>query len=433
MLDLIIKILKSNDRITGYLITETKEESGEMFFIKKNLDMERAKSVHHYAITVYTDFEEDENHYKGSSSTEIHPTMNEEEIKRAVDAAAYAAGFVKNPYYPLVEPKGEYKHPAESNFSGMSIADCMKKIVKAIYKYDNFQKGGINSCEVFLNRIYTHVVNSEGVDVDDVHYSCQVELITTWKEEGEEAELYKWLEYSEFEPEKLSDEVREAILICREKAIAGKTPALGKIAVILTRDAVKELFNFYYIQSMASSVYNQSSTWKIGDNVQGEEVKGDRITLTLNPFMINSTCSRGFDEDGYPLEPVTIIEDGVLKRYSAGNRYAHYLGVEPTGAISNMEVKGGRYTAEMLKSEPHLEVAAFSNFTVDYITGDFGGEIRLAWYYDGKDRRPVTGGSVSGNICAAHNEIYLSKELQKDNSFEGPTAVKILNVNVAGM
>jgi PmbA protein len=203
--------------------------------------------------------------------------------------------------------------------------------------------------------------------------------------------------------------------------------------VILTREAVKELFEFYHRQSMASSVYHKNSIWEAGDHVQGEEVKGDRITLKLNPFMKNSTCSRGFDEDGYPLEPVTIIEEGVLKSYSANQRYAHYMGAEPTGTILNTEVKGGRYPAEMLKSKPHMEIAAFSDFSVDYITGDFGGEIRLAWYYDGKDRRPVTGGSISGNICAAHNEIYLSKELQKDNSFEGPMAVKILNVNVAGM
>jgi PmbA protein len=433
MLDKIIKVIKSNNNITGYRITETMEDSSEMFFIKKNLDMDRAKSVHHYAVTVYTDFEEDGTCYKGSSQTEIHPTMNETEIRKAIDTAAYAARYVKNPYYPLVEPRGEYKHPAAGSFSGMNASEYMNKIVKAIYKYDDFQNGGINSCEIFLNRVYTHVVNSEGVDADYEHYSCQVELITTWKEGGEEAELYKWLEYSEFNPDKLSEEVREAILICREKAIAGNTPALGKVDVILTREAVKELFEFYHRQSMASSVYNHNSTWKVGDHIQGDEVKGDLITLTLNPFMKDSTCSRGFDGDGYPLEPVTIIECGELKRYSASNRYAHYLGVEPTGSIQNMEVKGGKYSEKTLKSEPHMEIAAFSDFSVDYITGDFGGEIRLAWYYDGKERLPVTGGSISGNICAAHNEIYLSNELQKDNSFEGPMAVKILNVNVAGV
>jgi PmbA protein len=86
-----------------------------------------------------------------------------------------------------------------------------------------------------------------------------------------------------------------------------------------------------------------------------------------------------------------------------------------------------------LKQEPYLMTAAFSDFTVDTLTGDFCGEIRLAWYYDGKTTVPVTGGSVTGNITELQNEMYLSKERQKDNNFEGPAMVMLKNVTVAGI
>ena len=46
---------------------------------------------------------------------------------------------------------------------------------------------------------------------------------------------------------------------------------------------------------------------------------------------------------------------------------------------------------------------------------------------------PVTGGSISGNINELQNELFLSKELQKDNKFEGPKVIKLLNVTVAGI
>ena len=167
--------------------------------------------------------------------------------------------------------------------------------------------------------------------------------------------------------------------------------------------------------------------------IQGEDVNGDLITMTLNPFMKNSTFSGSFDGDGFPLEPVTILENGVLKRYIANTRYAHYLNVEPTGNIDNIIVSGGSKTVNDLKKEPYLETAAFSDFTVDDLTGDFCGEIRLAWYFDGENIIPVTGGSISGNINELQNEIFLSKELQKDNNFEGPKVVKLLNVTVAGI
>ena len=63
----------------------------------------------------------------------------------------------------------------------------------------------------------------------------------------------------------------------------------------------------------------------------------------------------------------------------------------------------------------------------------FAAEIRLGWYFDGIITIPVTGGSVSGNIKDLQKEIYLSKELQRDNNFVGPKIVKLLNVSVAGI
>lgn len=433
MLDRIISILNSKkDVISGYVIMETMTEASELFFIRRNVDMDRAKRVHHYSVTVYIDFEDNGTSYKGSSTTKLHPTMSEEELRKAVEDAAFAAKFAKNPYYPLVKPSSCRKTETGS-FSEESLPYYMNLLTEAVYKNDRFEKGGINSCEIFLNRIYTHVVNSEGVDEDTVTYSGMVEFITTWKEEGEEIELYKCLNFSEFEPDTITAEVDEMIRLCREKAVAKQTPSLGKAAVLLTRDAVKDFFSYYCSKSNASSVYNHSSTWQIGDAIQGEDVKGDRITLKLDPYLVGSTYSKGFDEDGFPVKPVTILENGVLKRYIANTRYAHYLAVEPTGSIRNMVVSPGSRTISELKQEPYFEVAAFSDFNVDPVTGDFGGEVRLAWYYDGERTIPLTGGAVTGNINELHRELYLSAELQKDNYYEGPAAVKIMNMNVSGL
>ena len=149
--------------------------------------------------------------------------------------------------------------------------------------------------------------------------------------------------------------------------------------------------------------------------------------------MKNSTFSRSFDDDGYSLEKVSVIEDGILKNYIGDIRYAHYLNVNPTGMVKNFKIHPGENTISDMKKEPYLEIAVFSDFTVDNITGDFGGEIRLAWYYNGTETVPVTGGSITGNINKLHNEIFLSKEIQKDNEFEGPKAVKLLKVTVSGV
>lgn len=433
MLEQIRKILMNHKDISGYKIKETLTHSNELFFVKKNVDMDRAKSVRHFNVTVYVDFTEEGVNYKGSSTTSIHPTMNENEIENAIHVAAFAAGFVKNPYYPLVKPTTSKEVLSESNFAKESLAYWMNEITKAIYKNDIYEKGGINSCEIFLEKTITRIVNSEGVDVSDEGYRCMVEFITTWKEEGEEIELYRCIDCSEFDDQHLSDEVKNMINICKEKAIAENTPAIKTSSVILTREAVKDFFAYYSSKSNASSVYNQTSTWKVGDQVQGNQVKGDRITLTLDPFMKNSTNSEAYDSDGFAVNPVKIIDCGVLAQYAADNRYAYYLGVAPTGEIGNVVIESGSRTIEELKKEPYLMTAAFSDFSVDTMTGDFCGEIRLAWYYDGKTTIPVTGGSVTGNIADLQHELYLSKERQKDNNFEGPSMVLLRNVTVAGI
>ena len=433
MLEKIKQILIDNKNIDGYKIVENKVEANEIFFVKKNVDMDRAKDVHHFKVTIYKDIEENGEKCKGSATTNIHPTMSNKEIKKAINDTLFAAKYAKNPFYPLVKRVPKYKTMEASEFSKESLNYWINEVTKAVYKNDNYEKGGINSCEIFLNKVYTHIVNSEGVDAESIDYDCMVEFITTWKEDGEEIELYKCLNFSELNSQRLSSEVENMIKICREKAIAKGTPILEKIPVLFTGEAVKDLFTFYYTKSNAIAVYKNESTWKIGDKIQGEDVKGDLITMTIDPFMKNSTCSTSFDEDGFPLEPVTILENGVLKRYIANNRYAHYLNIEPTGTIENIIVCGGSQNIDDLKKEPQIETGAFSDFTVDCLTGDFCGEIRLAWYFDGKNTIPVTGGSISGNINELQNQMFLSKEIQKHNNFEGPEAVKLLNVTVAGI
>ncbi len=433
MLEQIRRLILEQKDITGYKICETKIHSNELFFVKKNVDMDRAKDVLHYKVTIYIDFEENKMKYTGSSATFLHPTMTEKEMIDAIKEAAFAARYVKNPYYPLVKPATSYQTLPESRFAKESFSYWMDEITKAVYRNDIYDKGGINSCEIFLEKEETRIVNSEGVDVSEVNYKCMVEFITTWKEEGEEIELYRCINCSDFDGELLASEVKNMITICREKAIAQPTPALKTFPVIFTRSAVKELFSYYCFMGKAASVYNQYSTWKTGDQLQGDKVMGDLITITLDPLAKNSTASAAFDEDGFALAPVRLIEQGVLKKYSADRRYAYYLGVETTGSIGNVIVDGGSRTAKELQAEPHIMAAAFSDFSMDVVTGDFGGEIRLAWYYDGEKIIPVTGGSITGNLNELHQELYLSKELQKDNDFEGPQMVKIMNCTVAGI
>ena len=69
---------------------------------------------------------------------------------------------------------------------------------------------------------------------------------------------------------------------------------------------------------------------------------------------------------------------------------------------------------------------------MDSLGGYFGGEIRLAYLNDGETITPVTGGSVNGSIMEAQKDFIFSREKQNSTTFEGPKAVLLHQIRVAG-
>ncbi len=440
MLDRIINILKSNNEISDWKIEQTLTEANELFLIKKLIDMPRSKKVNNIKITVYRDFEENDKKFRGSSIVNVPPTMTDEEISKAIEDAVFASSFVKNEYYPLPSPSQHELNVVESKFDNASLADWMPKIKDALYKYDTNKNGYINATEIFLNKNKTNIVNSKGINVSFKSYKGHIEFTTSWKEVGEEIELYKEIMFSDFDSEYLSKEAQEMLEMSKEKSVTKPTPNLGSFAVVLKGDPVAELLKHYYLQSNAQYVYQHLSTAKVNETIQGAAIKGDKINMVLDPAVNNSAASAPVDDDGVVLTKQNIIKDGILQKYWGTAQNCHYLNVDTTGRINNIIFEGGSKTINEMRSEPHLEIAVFSDFQLDSMTGEFAGEIRLGWYFDGTNRTTVSGGSISGNLYVLQNNMYLSRELQqclaKDRftslNYNGPKAVMLYNVSVAG-
>jgi PmbA protein len=394
--------------------------------------MNRVKDVHHFSVTVYRDFEEQESKFKGSSTTNIHPTMNEAEIIEAINGAAFAAQFVKNQYYPLVKPEKVEQPEIKSNFSEKPMTDWLPMIADSVYKADKHENGWINSAELFLNKVCTRIVNSEGVDVSYNNYTGELEFITNWKETSEEIELYRDIKFANYDSEWFTNNVEDMLTMSMGRAKAEPMPNLNKHMVLLTGEGARGLLEYYNNQASVQMAFQGITTAKVGESVQGKAIKGDVVNLKLDPFIENSSDSATYDNDGIPLKVVEIIENGILKSYWGNTQYSHYMNVKPTGNIRNIVVEGGKKSLEDFKKEPYLELISFSNFQMDPFTGDFGGEVRLGWYFDGEKIIPVTGGAVTGNIKEVQENMYLSKELQRDNNFIGPKTVQLFNVSVTG-
>ena len=275
MLNKVIEILSSSAAVDEWLIGDRKTESAELFFVGKNLDMNRKKNVHHIKVTVYKNFEQDGNKYKGSASTLISPAMSEAEAAAKIEQAALAATFVKNPYYELAKPSSKPLPCLESRLSLDEISAFLPKIVLSLYKSDKFENGKINSCEFFLEKTDKRIINSLGVDESYTSYKGQIELVADWKEDGEEVEVIEVMDFSDFDPDMIEDRAAKTLENARLRAKAVPIMEIGEVPVLLVKENVSEFFKYYIEQANAALVYQKYSTAKVGECIQGKGVTGD--------------------------------------------------------------------------------------------------------------------------------------------------------------
>ncbi|MDK2952516.1 MAG: hypothetical protein PWQ77_2181 [Kosmotogales bacterium] len=423
MIEKIMKLLKSAG-VTCWKLREDLVESEEFFFIKTKTDIGRAKKVKKFELTVYKDFEENGEKYRGSSAVSLSPIMNSDELKDSIKGAVMAAGFVKNPWYPIVPPYTENFLSPE-----YELEDLSYDVVTAIMGQKDHSSAWINSAEAFISRNTSRIMNSEGLDVSFSRYKTYIETIVSASGK-EEVELYDQFLLSVPKSEMIKKRISKMLDLVEERSNATSTPSLKTIPVILTGEPVKEVMRYYLMQTNANLKYNKISEANIGQSVQGKE-SGDKITLYILPEVENSYYGGPVDNDGFKIVSKKILDNSVLKNYWGDMRYSYYLDINPTGGATNFKVSPGNLSTNEMRENRHLEVTHFSAVDVDETTGDFGGEIRLGWYFDGSKRIPVYGGSVTGNLKDLKS-LYLSKETELEGNYFGPCSLLVEGFNVSG-
>lgn len=427
MIEKIISVLKECE-IEEYQISEITEESAELFFVKKTLDMKRAKKVTSYKVNVYVNFEKADKKFKGMASFNLFPGMGEEEIRRSALSAKLAASFVNNPYYELAKPTENGYVEMESDLTGNSMEKNMAVMTEALFAEDNREDAFINSAELFIYDSSVRIRSSNGINAGYRKLTVKGEFVVQCRTPLD-VETYKSFEYRSLDVEALKRKVRMALEYTRSRAEAVQAPRTGSYRVILSDEYMSTLFSLYTSKASAAYIYAGYSDYKLGKDIQtGEKsstVTGDRITLTC-------VASEPYSSDGIRMKDRVLVEEGILRTITGDTRFAQYIGVEPTGNYTAIKVEPGTVRVEDMKKEPYLHVVNFSDFQMDSFTGHFGGEIRLAYLYDGEKVTPVTGGSINGNWYDVQSRLVLSKETQTEAGYEGPLAICMDDIPVAG-
>ncbi|MFA6738816.1 MAG: metallopeptidase TldD-related protein [Bacilli bacterium] len=413
-------ILHSIPEITAYEIQGVTDQSQELFFVKRRLEMNRSKRVTHYGVTIYREVEHNGTRMLGSSRTLVSPSMSRPALEQAFEKAFYAAQFALVPMFELPTSNSKIPPSIPSNLADRSLQETAIAMAEAVYEADHFQEGFINSCEVFVHHKMIEFVNSNGVDLQTESYEAEVEYVCTWKGIHEEIERYDLVHLANFDSNILRTRVEETLLSAKGRAEAQPMPFFKDISVLLRTDAISDLMRYFSLNTNVQSIFQKISVATPGFPLQGEKIRGDKITLTIDPYLSGSTLSSPFDVHGCVGAPTTILKDGIVENLWGSTQYAQYLNAPYSVDSNNLILSGGTLDENTLKQSPYVEIVSFSDLQVDEITGAFGGEIRLAYYYDGAHLKPVSGGAFSGNINECRENWYFSQSMNQENSFFGP-------------
>ncbi|MGN0143458.1 MAG: metallopeptidase TldD-related protein [Clostridium sp.] len=420
MIELILKVLKENG-IDEYIINEIEKQSVELYLIKKDIDMNRKKHVTKYKVTVFKD---NGNGTKGNSTVEIYPSMDEYEIKEVLTDAYYAAGYVKNKTSNLPQGYNGKKVYADNSISKMTLEETAYKVKEALYKYDNFEKGGINSSEIFVSKINKRIVTSNNADASYEKYNIYSEFVSQWVENSD-VEIFNTFSHDDLKEEEIALMGKEAVINAGYRDKSTEAPSTGKYNVILSESSVHEFFKYYLLNAKSDMIYQGYSKFKKDDNIQGSNIKGDKVNIELK-------SSVPFSNEGIVLKDTKLIENGVLKTIYGPYNYAEYLGIDIIGDFDGAVIHGGNISGDEMFEDGDLKIIRFSDFQMDEVTGDCFGEIRLALLKKGDNVTPLTGGSITVNVKDVQNDMVFSKETIDDMGVVVPKYVKLKNVEVAG-
>ncbi len=406
------KLLKANKKISDYEIISTKKESSELFFVLKKLELNRATSTENISIKIYVDVKG----LRGTSTIMVTSADDEKSLNKKLNEAIKKAKTALNKFYPLASSQKKIDNKLTKE---VDLNEISKKVGEAIIAADHYKKGWINSTEVFVSRTTLEFVNSKGVKQKEERLNIEFEVIPTWSNEKEEFELYKYYKSNKLDAKAITAEVEEILNLAKQRSNAVKLSAIkiAKDVPVLIQGEMADLI----VKTIMNNATYMSKFMHQNHYELKDVVSDSQFDLTLKSNIKGCFNSRSFDQNGIALASKKLIKEGKLVNNYGDIRFGYYLLNDVSKVSGNYSVcQISNYDTLAYKRKPHIIIDHFSSPQMETDSGYFGGEVRLARYYDGKKYIPITSFTLSGNIYDALKNVKFSKEETTTNSYKGP-------------
>ena len=354
-----------------------------------------------------------------------------EDPRPAIDFAVRAASRTRNPLYelppPATMPDVPLDDPEISDLEETALGLHQRLLSGAAAD----SEARLALAEWFVEREEVRLVNSRGLEAHQTRSEISLEWIVLAGDGDGRVETTLDLtrrRLADVDVERLWSEVARQTA---DRQRAGPAP-MYEGPVVLRGRALATFLHSGTIATLASgrARYAGFSHWEPGKSVFRGPVAGDPLTLWTSRMVPYGVHAGRFDSEGLPGQRVLLIRDGVLQTYSAGQRYATYLGVPATGAFGDIELPPGRTPQADLLADPHVEIIWWSWFSPNPTTGDFASEIRLGYVVDGDRRTPFTGGLLIGNVLDGLANVRWSAETGFFGDYAGPVTARFASFRV---
>ena len=416
----ILSCLKANKKITDYELTIVDKDSRELFYVLDHLEINRAVKVKTVNAKVYVS----DGKTTGSSNVAVTAADDAKSLSDKIAKAVKRAQSARNAYYPLSAKTGNVKDTGKGK---KDLNEIAMKAAKAVFKADVYKNGWINSTEIFVSNFTEEFINSNGVDHVADSFRIEIECIPTWSNRKEEFELYKFYESGKTDYAKITEEIDEILNLAkdRSKALTLKDVELPEDLPVLVKGDMQE----YILQTIARDLNYQSFFMHENHYEKGDTVSETPFDLTMKAVIPGCSASRKFDSHGTVLKPVKLLEKGKAKNTYGDIQFGYYLGEKKISGnlpVCELKAEGVPY-----KKQPHLIIENFSSPQLESDSGYWGGEVRLARFFDGKKYIPLTGFSIAGSLYEDLKQVKFSKEDTVTKRYKGPKYMIFKGVEIS--
>lgn len=368
----------------------------------------------------------------------------EELVKNAVDSLK---GGVEAEYdFPLTKeiPKLD---KYDSSLEGVSSAQMMEECARVCDILKSKTDGEIEM-HSFAHIEKTRIMNTEGTDVTEKGTVFTMFGGATYPGSGAGI----WRVFRSKKYAQMPADLVNTMIDLYKLSSKVVEPKGGKMKVMFMPNSMLTLLWRLFSGTSSKSVYEKTSP--IADKV-GEKVFDEKLTIYDDPLNDKYPGARAFDDEGVGCQPLSLVENGVLKSFFYDLDYAKKLKAKSTGhgyrttqwggdpitlkpipAVSHLSAKPGKKSfAELVKSIDKgviLEYALGAH-SGNIPNGDYSVAVSPGVYVEnGEIAGRVKDGMVAGNIYdTLKNVVDLSDTLYPCFTGEWMPLILCDNVSVA--